>query len=68
MKKSPRFRKFFVQVTLVEKGHGGNISQPRPLALASKTISLMPFSHLGNLDKNFLNMWTIFPNTSPEQL
>ena len=43
-KKSPRVNKIFFQVTLVEKGHLGNISRPWPSASASKTFPWCPFS------------------------
>ena len=53
------------KVTLVEKGHLGSISRPRPSASASKNSPLMPFFYRGNF---FLHTWTIFPHDLSGQL
>ena len=65
-KKSPRVNKIFFQVTLVEKGHLGNISRPWPSASASKTFPWCPFSTLVTWKKFLFTLGQFFLTICPD--
>ena len=65
-KKSPRVNKIFFQVTLVEKGHLGNISRPWPSASASKTFPWCPFSTSVTWKKFLFTLGQFFLTICPD--
>ena len=65
-KKSPRVNKNFFQVTLVEKGHLGNISRPWPSASASKTFPWCPFSTSVTWKKFLFTLGQFFLTICPD--
>ena len=65
-KKSPRVNKIFFQVTLVEKGHLGNISRPWPSASASKTFPWCPFSTSVTWKKILFTLGLFFLTICPD--